>query len=202
MIKKYVVSVTANSDNTGFKITVLLGEYNKLSAEFRTFGTTGIICICISVLISAVMMIAAFFCNQYILFLISPALSLFFVVIPMALAGYLIHVGFRLNDIEDSINELIGGEPTMYWKRAIGNYLFKGEDEITKRIGKYWRRTLLLGIITGIVPVVISLWLGINWLSSKVGLVAWIVAALYGAITVTALYLAFRFFVLQDWEKE
>lgn len=194
--------MTANSDNTGFKITVLLGEYNKLSAEFRTFGAIGITCICISVLISVVMMVAALFSNQYILFLISPAVSLFFVAIAMALAGYLIHVGYRLNDIEDSINEIIGGEPTMYWKRAIGNYLFKGEDEITKKIGKHWHRTLLLGIITGVAPVVVSLWERINWLSSKVGLVALVVAALYAAITVTALYLAFRFFVLQDWEKE
>jgi hypothetical protein len=61
-----------------------------------------------------------------------------------------------------------------------------------------WKATGLLGVV----PVVFSLWLGISWLSSKVGIGAWIVAALYGAIAITALYLAFRFFVLQDWEKE
>src|SRR5437667_9931789 len=98
MIKKHLVSVTTNSDNAGHKITVLLAEYSKLSAEIRTFGTIGIICICISVLISATMMVAAFFSNQYILFLISPALSLFFVVIPMALSGYLVNIELRLND--------------------------------------------------------------------------------------------------------
>jgi hypothetical protein len=201
MIKKHVVSVTTNSDNAGLKITVLLGEYNKLSAESRTFSSIGIICLCTSVLVSVVMMVAAFFSNQYILFLISPALSLFFVTISMTLAGYLIHVGLRLNDIEDSINEIIGGEPTMYWKRVL-NYSVIGEDEIAKKLRKYWNRTLFLGIMVGVVPVVFSLWLGISWLSSKVGVVAWIVAALYGAIAITALYLAFRLFVLQDWEKE
>jgi hypothetical protein len=147
------------------------------------------------------MMVAASLSNQYILFLISPALSLFFVIIPMTLAGYLIHVGLRLNDIEDSVNEIIGGEPTMYWKRVL-NYSVKEEDEITKKLEKYWNKTLFLGIIVGIIPVAFSLWLGISWLSSKVGVIAWIVAALYGAIAITALYLAFRLFVLHDWEKE
>jgi ABC-type transport system involved in multi-copper enzyme maturation permease subunit len=113
-----VVSVTINSDNSGLKITLLLGEYNRLSAEIRTFAAIGIICICTSVLISATMMVAAFVSNQYILFLISPALSLFFAIIPMVLLSYLVQVGLRLNDIEDSINEIIGDEPTMYWKKV------------------------------------------------------------------------------------
>jgi hypothetical protein len=88
--------VTINSDNSGLKITVLLGEYNRLSAEIRTFAAIWIICICISVLISAAMMIDAFFSNQYILFLISPALSLFFAIIPMVLLSYLVQVRFAI----------------------------------------------------------------------------------------------------------
>jgi hypothetical protein len=88
--------VTINSDNSGLKITVLLGEYNRLSAEIRTFAAIWIICICISVLISAAMMIDAFFSSQYILFLISPALSLFFAIIPMVLLSYLVQVRFAI----------------------------------------------------------------------------------------------------------
>ena len=65
------------------------------------------------------MMIDAVFSNQYILFLISPALSLFFAIIPMVLLSYLVQVGLRLNDIEDNVNEIIGDEPIMYWKKVL-----------------------------------------------------------------------------------
>ena len=192
--------MTINSDNSGLKITVLLGEYNRLSAEIRTFAAIGIICICISVLISAAMMIDAFFSNQYILFLISPALSLFFAIIPMVLLSYLVQVGLRLNDIEDNVNEIIGDEPIMYWKKVL-NYSVKGEDEVTTKIRKYWNRTFFLGIISGVVPVAVSVWIGISWLLLKIGAVAWFVAILYGAIAITVFYLSFRFFVIHDWEK-
>jgi len=147
------------------------------------------------------MMVAAFFSNQYILFLISPALSLFFAIMPMVLSSYLVQVGLRLNDIEDNVNEIIGDEPIMYWKKVL-NYSVKGEDEIAKKLQKYWSRAFFLGIISGAVPIIVSLWLGISWLSLKIGVVAWFVAVLYGAISITVFYLAFRFFVLHDWEKE
>ena len=129
------MSVTINSDNIGLKITVLLGEYNRLSAEIRTFGAIGIICFCISVLISVRYDGSAFFSNQYILFLISPALSLFFAIMPMGPSLTQVQVGLRLNDIEDSVNEIIGDEPIMYWKKVL-NYSVKGEDENRKKASK------------------------------------------------------------------
>ena len=74
--------------------------------------------------------------------------------------------------------------------------------KIAKKLQKYWSRAFFLGIISGALPIVVSLWLGISWLSLKIGVVAWFVAVRYCVIAITVFYLAFRFFVLHDWEKE
>jgi hypothetical protein len=96
------------SSNDRNKITALLREYGEQRTEIRLFEVLGIICIILSALTSSAMLMAGVISKEYILLLISPILSLFFIVLAMALGSYIMTLLLRLNDIEEKVNKLIG----------------------------------------------------------------------------------------------
>ena len=176
---------STNSSN-GFKLQAILREYSDQRAEIRLFEGLGIICIALSALTPSAMLVAGVFSKNYafLLLLISPALSLFFIIIAMALGAYVITLMLRLSDIEENINKVIG-EPLLEFAFSLR------PDVLQKGIGKYWLKISQLGIVVGIVPFIISLWLGISLLSQEVGYFAWLVGDAYGAIAIITLYLGY-----------
>lgn len=182
------------SKSERYKITALLREYADQRAEIRLFEVLGIICIALSVLTSSAMLVAGIFSNSYILLLISPALSLFFIILAMALGSYIMTLMLRLNDIEENINKVIG-EHLLEFTFSLR------QDVLQKEIGKYWLKISQLGIAVGVVPFIISLWNGINLFSMQVGTIAWLVGAFYGAIAIFSLYLGYGFFIQRSWER-
>jgi hypothetical protein len=175
------------------KITALLREYSEQRSEIRLFEVLGIICIVLSASTSSAMLVAGVFSKEYILLLISPALSLFFIILAMALGSYIMSLVLRLNDMEENINKAIG-EP------MLESFSLR-PDIIEKGIGKFWFRIVRLGIVVGIIPFIISLWRGISLFSSEVGAFAWFVAAAYAAIALITLYLGYGFFIKSGWQK-
>src|SRR5437764_9321736 len=141
---------STNSSN-GFKLQAILREYSDLRAEIRLFEVLGIICIALSALTPSAMLVAGVFSKNYVLLLISPALSLFFIIIAMALGAYVITLMLRLSDIEENINKVIG-EPIMKFTDAI-IYVLR-PDVLQKGIGKYWLKISRLGIVVGVVPFI------------------------------------------------
>jgi hypothetical protein len=182
------------SSNDINKITVLLREYSEQRTEIRLFEVLGIICIVLSALASSAMLVAGVFSKGYILLLISPALSLFFIILAMALGSYIITLLLKLNDIEEKVNKVMG-EPMLDFSFSLR------PDILEKGIGKYWFRIVWLGIAVGIVPFIISLWRGINLFSIEVGAIAWLVAAAYSVIASITLYLGYGFFIKSNWQN-
>jgi hypothetical protein len=182
------------SSNNRNKITALLREYGEQRTEIRLFEVLGIICIVLSALTSSAMLVAGVISKAYILLLISPTLSLFFIVLAMALGSYIITLLLRLNDIEEKVNKLMG-------ESVLDFSLSLRQDILEKGIGKYWFRIVWLGIAVGVVPFIISLWRGINLFSIEVGAIAWLVAAAYSAIALIILYLGYGFFIKSNWQN-
>ena len=89
------------------KMTALLREYSDQRAEIRLFEVLAIVCIVISILASSALLAAAVFSKEYILLLISPALSIFLIILAMALGSYVITLIMRLTDIEDKANKIL-----------------------------------------------------------------------------------------------
>ena len=146
-------------------MTALLREYSDQRAEIRLFEVLAIVCIVISILASSALLSAGVFSKEYILLLISPALSIFFIILAMALGSYVITLILRLTDIEDKANRILK-EGVLEFSSS---FLLLRPDVIEKGIGKYWTRIVWMGLATGIIPFIISVWLGItlfdvNWL--------------------------------------
>jgi hypothetical protein len=184
----------SGSSNDGLKITVLLSYYSEQRNEIRLFALLGIVCIVLSALAPSAMLVAGVFSKGYILLLISPALSIFFAILAMAIGSYQTTLILKLGDTEENVNKLIG-EPFLQFSFSLRPDVFE------KRIVKYWLRIVSLGIAVGVVPFVISLWLGISLLFIQVGSITLLLAAAYVAAAVVTLYLGYNFFIKSGWQK-
>jgi hypothetical protein len=78
-----------NSDK--FKITILLKEYDRLTSDARTNWMLWVVCIAISILVFSFMLVAAVIYDKYVLLLVSPALSLFFGLMALAILGMILN---------------------------------------------------------------------------------------------------------------
>jgi hypothetical protein len=157
-MQNFRLVVDANTKDK-FKISSLLREYTENRAEIRVVGVFGLVSICLSTLTSTALIVAAVLSNEHVLFLISPALSIFFVVLAELLSTYIINLSIRLNVIEDKVNKIIG-ESTI-----VGSLFIRiNEDIMEKAVGVYWKRAISIGIIVGLIPFIISLWLGKRFL--------------------------------------
>jgi hypothetical protein len=124
-----------NTNNN--KIIVLLREYTDQRAEIRLFEALGIICIVLSALTLSAMLVAGVSSKGYVILLISPALSLFFIIMAMALGVHAIALLLRLGDVEDNINKIVGESLLKFMDTII--YVLK-PDVIEKGIGKHWKK--------------------------------------------------------------
>ncbi|MGA9845978.1 MAG: hypothetical protein WBP64_07605 [Nitrososphaeraceae archaeon] len=197
---------TSGKDNTytkdRLKITSLLREYSELRAEVRIFGVLGIICVSLSVLTSTTILGIALLFKERLLFFVSPAVSLFFVIVAMALSGYIITLEVRLSHIEDNVNKIIGGPPVIRWEKIGGIFFRYGKDQLIKQAGKYWGTIFFIGIGAGLVPFILSLGLGIYKYSNDVGFLAWLtmVGIIYGAVAVITIYIGYWLYYKHRWE--
>jgi hypothetical protein len=194
-MQNFRLVVDANAKDK-FKISSLLREYTENRAEIRVVGVFGLVSICLSTLTSTALIVAAVLSNEHVLFLISPALSIFFVVLAELLSTYIINLSIRLNVIEDKVNKIIG-ESTI-----VGSLFIRiNEDIMEKAVGVYWKRAISIGIIVGLIPFIISLWLGSDSYFREVGPVALLVVLVYGTIAVFVVYFGYKFFVTGDWAR-
>jgi hypothetical protein len=90
-----------NENLDEYKMTALLREYTDQRAEIRLFEVLAIECVVISILASSALLLAGEFSKEYILLWISPAVSIFFIILAMALGSYVItlvltlYLGYR-----------------------------------------------------------------------------------------------------------
>jgi len=70
-----------NENLDEYKMTALLREYSNQRAEIRLFEVLAIVCIVISILASSALLLAGVLSKEYILLWISPAVSIFFIIL-------------------------------------------------------------------------------------------------------------------------
>jgi hypothetical protein len=63
------------------------------------------------------MLVAAVIYDRFVLLLVSPALSLFFGLMALALLGMILNSLLRINEIADKLNQIIG-ETVMKWESS------------------------------------------------------------------------------------
>jgi hypothetical protein len=182
-----------------FKITILLREYSELRANIRTFTRLAVTFLALSILVFAAMFMAAIVTNQPILLFVSPGLSILFILIGLSITAYITNLGLMANEIEDEMNELLG-EPVMRWEMTVGVFTGYTSDLLVKRLGKIWYEMSFLAAGIAVTLVVVSLWYGFDGFYTEIGLGAWGFLAFDIAISITTIYLGYRFF-RGSWEK-
>ena len=180
-----------NENLDEYKVTALLREYSDQRAEIRLFEVLAIVCIVISILASSALLLAGVLSKEYILLWISPAVSIFFIILAMALGAYVITLVMRLTDIEYKANKILK-EGVLEFSSS---FFLLRPDVIEKGIGKYWTRIVWMGLVTGIIPFIISVWLGITLSYLEIGPIAWLASAAYSAIAIMTIYVGYRFFL-------
>lgn len=144
-----------------FKITILLKEYNRLTSEIRTNWTLWVVCIAISILVFSLMLVAAVIYDKYVLLLVSPALSLFFGLMALALLGMILNSLLRINEIADNLNQIVD-LTVMKWESSgwVPNMM-------VTNVVRYVNIISFFAIIVGAAPIVISLVVGLIWLDDN-----------------------------------
>jgi hypothetical protein len=157
----------SDSKNTS-KMTALLTEYREIRSEIRNVMTMEMTFLVLSILIFAVMFIASTLSNQYILFFVSPLLSILFLIIGMGMFAYQTNLGLLASEVEDALNEILG-ESVMKRESSVGIFGGRSKDFLIRRIGKFWLEMTLFGVGVGIAVVIISLVYGFYKFSKQVG---------------------------------
>jgi hypothetical protein len=103
------------------------------------------------------------------------------------------------NEMEDEMNEMMG-EPVMRWEMTVGVFTEYTNDLLVKRLGRIWYEMSFLAAGIAITLVLVSLWYGFVGFYTEIGMGAWGLLAFDIAISITTIYLGFRFF-RGNWEK-
>jgi hypothetical protein len=195
-----------NSDK--FKITILLKEYDRLTSDARTNWMLWVVCIAISILVFSLMLVAAVIYDKYVLLLVSPALSLFFGLMALAILGMILGSLLRINEIADNLNQIVN-QTVMKWESSgwVPNMM-------VTNIGRYINIISFFAVIVGAAPIVISLGVGLTWLGddgrewfNKNDLswlhpvVLWAIPLVYGLASALTIRLGIGLGVKRYWEN-
>jgi hypothetical protein len=191
-----------------FKITILLKEYNRLASDARTNWVLWVVCITISILVFSIMLVAAVIYDKFVLLLVSPALSLFFGLMALALLGMILNSLLRINEIADKLNQIID-ETVMKWESSgwVPNVL-------VTNVLRYVNIISFFAIIVGATPIVISLGVGLTWLDEDGkewfnknellwlhSVVTWAIPVGYGLASAWTIRLGIGLGVKRYWEN-
>jgi hypothetical protein len=186
-------------DKDRYKIEALLREYSEIRSEVRTFEILQVICIFLSVLSFVAMFSIGIIHDHYIIVFISPSISIFFILIALAILGYNTSLGVRSVRIEGILKKILG-ESTIEWEQTVGIFGFMGGGVLSIKITRYWTKISALAIITGVIPVFIGLAYGFNNFFNEVDNVAWYLIIFYLIIAGLMIFMGYRFYT-RDWEK-
>jgi hypothetical protein len=182
-----------------YKIDALLREYTEIRSEVRTFETLQVICIFISILSFATIFSTGIIFDEYILVLISPAFSIFFILIAMGILMYDTNLALRSVQIEGKLRNYLG-DPTIEWEQTVGIFGLTKGGILSAKVGKYWIKFSSLAIAVGIFPVLFGLYYGFDKFFKEIGIVAWYVVIFYIIISGLTIFVGYRFYT-RDWEK-
>jgi hypothetical protein len=182
-----------------YKIEALLREYSEIRSEVRTFEILQLICIFLSVLSFAIMFSIGVIHDQYIIVFISPSISIFFVLIALAILGYNTSLGVRSVRIEGILKKYLG-ESTIEWEQTVGIFGLVGGGILNVKITKYWTKVSALAIVTGVIPVFVGIAYGFNNFFNEVNSVAWYLVIFYLIIAGLMIFIGYRFYT-RDWER-
>lgn len=181
-----------------YKIDALLKEFTEIRSEVRAFEMLQLIFIAISVLTFAAMFTIGVLSYQYILIFISPAFSIFFVIVSMAILAYTTNLGLRSIQIQGGLKKIIG-EPSIEWESIVGPFGPVGGNIINIQVGKYWVKFSLLALIEGVAPVIFGLSYGFEGFYDQVGNILWLIIAFYIIIASSITYIGYKFYT-RSWE--
>ena len=182
-----------------YKIDALLREYSEIRSEVRTFEILQVICIFLSVLSFAAMFSIGVIYDQYIIVFISPSISIFFVLIALAILGYNTSLGVRSVRIEGILKRYLG-ESTIEWEQTVGIFGLVGGGILNVKITRYWTKVSALAIVTGVIPVFVGIAYGFNNFFNEVDNIAWYLIIFYLIIAGLMIFIGYRFYT-RDWEK-
>lgn len=139
--------------------------------------------------------------RSVILLIISPAVSIFLILIAIAIAAYIISLSIRLNEIEESINNIVGKD-TVAWEKTGGLFLGIGRNILITQVGRYWRKIVLLAIIAGLIPFGVTLRVGYSWLLSTYSSYhAYNFVFIYLSLASVTILVGYKFWLGRSWDK-
>jgi hypothetical protein len=191
-----------------FKITILLKEYSRITYDARTNWMLWVVCITLSILVFSLMLVAAVIYDKYILLLVSPALSLFFGLMALAILGMILNSLLRINEIADNLNQILD-QTVMKWESSgwIPNMM-------VTNVVRYVNIISFFAIVVAAAPIVISLGVGLTWLvddgrewfnkndlSWFHPVVSWAIPIAYGLASALTIRLGIGLGVKRYWEN-
>jgi hypothetical protein len=180
------------------KVTALLKEYGHVRQEVRTFEVLQIMCIFLSVIIFVIMFIGGIFSGRFIFFFISPAISIFFMIIAMGMMAYINNLGIRSSQISGQLKKILE-ETTIDWENTVGIFGSIRETLFTKKIAKYWWQIAIIAIGLGIAPTISVMVYGFEQYVDEVGIIiAYLTLILYASTIIVGFIVFYR---LETWQR-
>lgn len=185
------------------RLNTYLKEYDMLTAETRFWLSASDPKLTVAFATSAALAGAGAWQNKYPLILLIPIVVIFLALILVYQLDNIIRLGAQLAILEERINKLLGGEPTLTYHSHTVVVIFDKpfhRDPITGK-GRFSLNVVYNTIAMTILACGsgIAVWYGWPKLASDHPVIAWVYALAVGAGTLAVIYLLVRATTSKTW---